>query len=101
MFLFPEIIFHTGTVNILFVQEKNQWVVRSSELQSVVDFRIWVRFLCHVKGRYVFLNQCYIIRVFSKPLFSLDTVSSSEENFLKVYFGHSAFKNISCVSALC
>lgn len=38
MFLYPEIIFHTGTVDILFVQEKNQWVVKSSELQSVFDF---------------------------------------------------------------
>lgn len=73
MFLFPEIIFHTGTVNILFVQEKNQWAVRSSELQSVVDFSIWVRFLCHVKGRYVFVNQCYIIGVFPKLVFSLWT----------------------------
>lgn len=38
---YPEIIFHTATVNILFAQEKNQWVVKSSELQTVVDFRIW------------------------------------------------------------
>lgn len=38
---YSEIIFHTGTVNILFAQEKNQWVVKSSELQTVVDFRIW------------------------------------------------------------
>ena len=40
MFLYPEIIFHIGTVSIIFVQKKNQWVVKSSELQTVVDFRI-------------------------------------------------------------
>lgn len=73
MFLYPEIIFHTGTVNILFVQEKNQWVVKSSELQCGRFLESRVRLLWYLKGLYVLVNQCYVISIFPESFSSLWT----------------------------
>lgn len=55
MFLYPEIIFHTGTVNISFVQEKSISGYLSLVNYRVFDFRVCgkERFLLYMKDLYV------------------------------------------------